>query len=77
MVPVYIAATTLEADEVEAVLVSLGVAFNQRLEVVMHETSNACYQGTLFEVDAAQIADVRRALAARGFARGMQESAAR
>jgi hypothetical protein len=69
--PIFVAATTREADYVESLLEDEGVEFAQRLEPFMRESSGVCYQGTLFEVPDAEAEYCRRVLADKGLARGI------
>ena len=71
MQKIYVAATTREADEVERVLREEGVEFTQKLDAVMREASGACFQGTAFEVDAADVVRCRRILSQRGLLDGL------
>lgn len=69
--PIFLAANVREADAVERVLEDEGVDFKQRLEPALRESSGVCYQGTLFEVAAADAERCRSLLVGRGLARGI------
>lgn len=69
--PIFVAATTREADYVEGVLESEGVEFRQRLEPFMRESSGVCYQGTLFEVIPGEAEYCRRVLKDKGLTGGI------
>jgi hypothetical protein len=62
----FLATNIREADLVERLLDAAGIEYTQKLEPVMHETSNVCYQGTLFEVREDQADAGRRLLKENG-----------
>ena len=69
--PVFVAANVAEADFVARLFEKEGIPYQERLEAVMRETSNVCYQGTLFEVPAKNAGYCRELLGRIGMQGGI------
>lgn len=69
---VFIAATVGEAEVIEKLLDGEGIEYDITPEAVARPLRGAtCYQGLLFEVDAAWAEECRRLLRERGFGEGI------
>ena len=70
--PVYLAANTGEADDVEDVLDSLDVEYNLRLDTIRRDDYHGpCYQGILYEVPAGRAEECRRRIREWGLTQGL------
>jgi hypothetical protein len=70
--PIFVAANNREADDVERLLDAAGVEYASRLDVITREDYNGpCYEGTLYEVDAARAEECRRLLRRSGLTKGL------
>lgn len=70
--PVFLAANTREADDVERVLDEAGVEYTLRLDAITRDDYRGpCYQGILYEVDAPRAEECRKMIREHGLARGL------